>query len=307
LIQRMLAETVTLLAESPGRHRTLLLATGRDFAPQSAALSQVLAGLGSAPWIQQVDTGSLLDPATTSTPVHSAGQNSAGEAAASGAGATTPSPLTPSALDRVQAGYDDVRGLTSVLSATPTSAIVPEPSTLDTLLSTRWRFDRSAWQSLFDDVTQRLRTLTTGVTVVPSTINFFAEHGIMQVTVVNRLDVEVHDIHLVLDAQGRPPRLRITQEPPPLTIRPGSRTTVKVQVEAIAAGVVPVSAHLETPENTRLGTDATVRVRVQPTNGWIMLALGGLTGVIFLAGLYRALRAGRPRLTSEALKEIDRE
>ena len=301
--QRALAETVALLAESPGRRRAVLLAADRGFDPDPTALSSLLAGLRSAPWIQRVGTGELLDPRTSST---TADLSEIPRADPSGAQPPA-SPLTSTALERTQSAYADVRGLTSVLSATPTSAIVPDSGTLDALVSSRWRGRTSAWQELFTDVSQRLHTLTTGVTVVPSTINFFAEHGIMQVTVVNQLDVEVHDIHLVLDPQGRPPRLRVTKEPPPLTIRPGSRTTVRVQVEAIAAGVVPVSAHLATPENTRLGTDATVRVRVQPTNGWVMLALGGLAGVVFLAGLYRALRAGRPRLSSEDLKEIDRE
>lgn len=305
LAARTLAETVALLGESPGRRRTVLLAADRGFDPDPRALSQVLGALRAAPWITRVGTGQFLDPQAASSTVELAetprGNDPAGES-------TPPSsPLTTGALERTESGYADVRGLASVLSATPTSAIVPDPGTLDSLVSARWRGHTSAWQELFGDVTQRLRTLTTGVTVVPSTINFFAEHGIMQVTVVNQLDVEVHDVHLVLDPQGRPSRLRVTKEPAPLTIRPGSRTTVRVQVEAIAAGVVPVSAYLATPENTRLGTDATVRVRVQPTNGWVMLALGGLAGVVFIAGLYRALRAGRPRVTSQALKEIDRE
>ena len=127
------------------------------------------------------------------------------------------------------------------------------------------------------------------------------------VTVVNRLDVDVRNVRVVFEPEGRPPRLRVVAEPAPLTIRAGSRTTVRVQVEAIAAGVVPVSTHLATPANTRLGSDATVRVRVQPTNGWLMLGLGGLAGVVFIAGLFRALRVGRPRVPTEDLKEIDHE
>ncbi len=320
--QQMLAESVTLLNESPGRRRPVLLAAGRDLDPESPALTQVLTGLRSAPWIHMVSTGELLDPqvfppANTPGPMGSSEFSVSSDPDSRGSGVDGPSaadirgtrysPLTTAALMAVEEGYRDVRGLNRVLSATSTSAPVPDPHTFDALLSSRWRADPASWRQLYDNVEQRLKVLTTGVTVVPSTINFFAEHGIMQVTVVNRLDVEVHDIHLVLDPQGRPPRLRVIQEPPTLTIRPGSRTTVRIQVEAVAAGVVPVSAHLATPENTRLGTDATVSVRVQPTNGWIMLALGGLTGVVFLAGLYRALRAGRPRVTSEALKEIDRE
>ena len=38
-----------------------------------------------------------------------------------------------------------------------------------------------------------------------------------------------------------------------------------------------------------------------------MLGLGGLAGVVFIAGLFRALRVGRPRVPTEDLKEIDHE
>jgi uncharacterized protein DUF6049 len=115
----------------------------------------------------------------------------------------------------------------------------------------------------------------------------------------------VNDITLRLNPDDRVSRLRILEQPAALRIRAGSRTTVRVPVEAIAAGLVPVSTRLQTPAGTTLGTDGTVRVQVQPTNGWVVLALGGVALVVFLAGLYRALRAGRPRITSSELKEID--
>ena len=300
LTLQMLAESVTLLAESPGRTRQVVIAAGRDFDPDPAAVQGVLGALAGTPWIQLGSSQALVDPAGTRVSVDLP------RAGAADPLSPGPSPVTTSVVARLERQQDEVAGLASVLSATPDSGVVPDADTVDALASSRWRFAPGVWTHLDTIVTDRIHTLTTGVSVVPSTINFFADHGVLQVTVVNRLDVEVHDVHVVFAPQGRPPRLRVTSEPAPLTIRPGSRTTVRVQVEAVAAGVVPVSTHLATPQNTRLGTDATVRVRVQPTNGWLMLALGGLAGVVFLAGLYRALRAGRPRVSTENLKELDR-
>ncbi len=294
---RMLAESVALLAESPGRQRHVIIAAGRDFDPDPATTEGLLTALAGTPWVHLVDGRRLTDPATTRI-----------EAGVPGSDARDPlspgpSPVTAAALARMRSDLRDVVGLAGVLSATPSSGIVPDTSTMDALTSSRWRWAPSLWRSLDSEIAARVETLTTGVSVVPSTINFFAEHGILQVTVVNELDVEVHDVRVVFEPQGRPPRLRVTSTPEPLTIRPGSRTTVRVQVEAVAAGVVTVATHLATPTNTRLGTDATVRVRVQPTNGWLMLALGGLAGVVFLAGLYRAVRAGGPRVSRQNLKE----
>ena len=218
-----------------------------------------------------------------------------------------PSPLTQEVVRRLGETRREIAGMSRVLTPTSTSRLVPDLATVEALFSTRWRGASADWASTDAAVHARMKTLTTGVSVVPSTINFFADHGSLQVTVVNNLDVDVHDVRLVLTSPARPPRLRIVQEPSPLTIRARSRTTVRVRVEAVAAGLVPVSAHLATPADTRLGSDATVRVRVQPTNGWVMLAIGSLVGVVFVAGLYRALRAGSPRVSSEDLKEIDLE
>lgn len=299
LTLQVLAESVTLLAESPGRTRQVVIAASRDFDPDPAAVQGVLGALAGTPWIRLDHRQALVEPASTRTAVDAA------RAGAEDPLNPGPSPVTTAAVARLELQQQEVAGLASVLSATPESGVVPDADTVDALASSRWRFAPDVWRRLDTIVTDRIDTLTTGVSVVPSTINFFADHGVLQVTVVNHLDVEVHDVHVVFEPQGRPPRLRVTSEPAPLTIRPGSRTTVRVQVEAVAAGVVPVSTHLATPQNTRLGTDATVRVRVQPTNGWLMLALGGLAGVVFLAGLYRALRAGRPRVPTENLKELD--
>ncbi|GMA41825.1 hypothetical protein [Mobilicoccus caccae] len=46
-------------------------------------------------------------------------------------------------------------------------------------------------------------------------------------------------------------------------------------------------------------------VRVQPTNGWILLAAGGVVGLVFLFGLFRAIRMGERRVADSDLRGLD--
>jgi len=132
-------------------------------------------------------------------------------------------------------------------------------------------------------------------------VNFFADRGVLQVTVVNDLAVPVHDVHLTLTPAQ--PRLLIEQQPGPLKIGAKSRTNVPLDVTAIAAGLVPIEAVLTTPNGTPLGQNARVDVRVQPTSTWIYWVLGGLAGVVLVLGTYRSLRRGSTRASRPAAQE----
>lgn len=300
--QRFLADSLALLAEAPGRSRTVLVAAPRRFAPDAGALGSLLTTLnspGGVPWVDLVSTDELI-AASTSPQAPQAVPRTPQSAS------VPVSPLQPAAISRLISTGQHIAGISSVLSATDTSGRIPRASTIQSLASARWRGQVAAFEATNTAVQERVDTLATGVTVLPSTVNFLADHGVLQVTVVNNLDVAVHNVRLVLDPQGRPPRLRVT-EPQPLSIAPGSRTTVRVSVDAVAAGVVPVSTYLTTATGTRLGADAMVNVRVQPTGGWVVAVGGVLVGVTFLVGLYRTFRRGRPRVTEAELEGIDLE
>jgi hypothetical protein len=124
-------------------------------------------------------------------------------------------------------------------------------------------------------------------------VNFFADRGVMQVTVVNDLEVPIHDVRLTL-TPGQP-RLRIDSQPGLLRIGAKARATVPLRVTSIAAGLVNVDALLTTPNGTALGQDTSVKVRVQPPATWIYWGLGGLAGVILVLGTQRSLRRGSTR------------
>jgi len=169
------------------------------------------------------------------------------------------------------------------------------------LLSVRWR-GHAQGVAAVDAATQAaITSVSRGVRVAPSSVNFFADQGVLTITIINDLAVPVHDVHLTL-TPGQP-RLRIEQQAGPLRIGAKSRTNVRFDVTAIAAGVVPIDAVLTTPNGTPLGQNASVQVRVQPTSTWIYWVLGGLAGVILVLGVYRSLRRGtrasRPARTGD--------
>ncbi|GAB48851.1 hypothetical protein MOPEL_083_00560 [Mobilicoccus pelagius NBRC 104925] len=289
--QRLLADSVALLGESPGVARSVLLLPDRPLDPDPAALTAALRALRGAPWIAPVDADALLTAPTSPTPVVDATTPPTGPA----------SPLVTENLTAVRTLADRIDRLRPSFGE---GTFLPADAG-EVLLSTRWRGEQGPWSETRTSLQQRVEHLSHGVRVVPSAINFFAEHGALQITVVNDLDTEVRDVRLHTDVQGRPPRLVVHSPPQTLTIRPHSRATVRLDTEAVAAGVVPVTVSLRTTAGAPLGEDATVRVRVQPTNGWLLLAAGGVVGIVFVLGLFRAIRAGERRVAASELEGLD--
>ena len=312
LVQRFLAETLTILQESPGTARHVLLAAPRWVNPDQDSLKRLLGAVASTPWVNLVPTTQLLTDtafqgAAIAVPQPSAVVDDENPLASIGVAAeSAASPLDGERVGQVARDLTRVGTIAEILP--PGSTLGQDVARTDrALLSTRWRGSPGRWQQMRGTVDDRVATATGGVSVSPSQVNFFAETGTLQVTVVNELDAEVHDVHLRLVPEGRVSRLRITeQQPLVLTIRPRSRATVKVAVEAIAPGVAPVRAELTTPSGARLNSERTVLdIHVQPMNGWLALAAGAVLGAVFLVGLLRAIRRNSPRVSAEELKEID--
>ncbi|WP_162873079.1 DUF6049 family protein [Austwickia chelonae] len=307
LIQRFLAETMAILQESPGRARRVLAVAPRNFDPDSGTLANLMKTVSGTPWVRPVDSTSLI---TAAGEPDAATANSSADAKSAAGVPSDPlkvgsSPLNRQQLSEVQDDLRRLEGLAAVLPPGAAGPAVAHKVNLS-LLSTRWRGAVDAWREAKRVTGDRVNQLIGGVSVAPTQVNFFAESGTLQVTVVNTLDSEVREVRLRLVPQGRSPRLRVPREPYLLTIAARSRAVVKVPAEAVAAGPAVVSAEVSSPSGTRLGAqDTTLTIQVQPTNGWLILALGGAAGAVFLVGLLRTIRRNRPRLSAEDLKEID--
>jgi len=301
-IQRFLADSMALLGERPGTaNRSVLVAEPRTFAGDPAVLQSLFAAVAKAPWLVPVSTDQLLAASKKLAPeVTGTGTNGSTSASAT----STPKPSTPDLLSpgtsplssqrlaRMPGMLSTIDGVASILGDGPlftstwTDAQVQE-------LSARWR-DHPHGLTVIDAATRSaIATVSNGVKVVPSSVNFFADRGVVQVTVQNDLDVPIHDVHLTLTPAQ--PRLRIERQPAPLKIGAKSRANVHVEVTSIAAGLVKVDAVLTTQNGTPLGQDSKVTIRVQPPAAWIYWVLGGLAGIVLVLGTLRSLRRGSTR------------
>ena len=294
-VQQFLAETLTLMKESPGRERSVLVTAPRTFAGDRGVLASLFGAVDDAPWLAPTPSSRLLyaavdaerEPAPDTT-------ESAGEAEPP---ATMRSPLTTARLDQIVRTKRDVDGIASILTgATATQFASTWTEAQDELVSNRWRGRPAAWNRLARLAPAAVRTKAAGVRVLvaPGTVKFLAEDGILQFIVVNDLDETVDGVRLRLTSDSR--RLRIDDQPGPLRIGPGSRTTVKVRVTAVAPGLVPISADLSSANGTQLGRAAQVKVEVRPISVTVFWALGGVFALILVVGIYRSLRRpGRPK------------
>ena len=310
--QLFLADSLALLGERPGtRNRSVLVAAPRTFAGDPSVLGSFFAAIAKAPWLTPTTTDQLLAAAGTASPdVPPVGTSVT-------ASPPTPSPTTPSPTrDPLSPGTSPLNQARLQAIARTTLAIDGVASIRDDtqsfrarwtdaqeqVLSSRWRGHGRGVTVINAATKAAIQSVSSGVRVVPSSVNFFADRGVLQVTVVNDLAVPVHDVHLTLNP-GQP-RLRIDQQAGPLRIGANSRTNVKLNVTAIAAGLVPIEAALTTSNGTPLGQNARVNVRVQPTSTWIYWVLVGLASVILVLGVYRSLRRGTTRASRPAAQRI---
>jgi len=313
-IQRFLADSMALLGERPGTpNRSVLVAEPRTFAGDPTVLRSLFAAVAKAPWLIPTTTEQLLAASevapevpsqgatgtsgiTTSSPTSTAATPTAADLLSPGISPLTSDQLAtiPDTLSTIS-GIDSILGDGHLFASTWTDAQTQE-------LSVRWRNHPGGLTAIDAATRSAINTVSSSVRVSPSgSVNFFADRGVMQVTVVNDLAVPIHDVRLTMTPAQ--PRLRVEPQPGPLRIGAKARANVPLQVTAIAAGLVDVKAALTTPNGTPLGQNASVTVRVQPPATWIYWVLGALAGVVLVLGTLRSLRRGSTRASRPDAQE----
>jgi hypothetical protein len=288
-IQRYLAETLVLLGERAGTSRSVLVTAPRTYDPDGAALATFLAATSSAPWLEPVDAASLLSDSGADQAVEQASP------ATPVAPAAPPAVLTARRLAQMAEQRDTLLSVSSVLrDGAEFERTYRE--VLDELASTRWRYQPGSWATLSASVARDIRAATSAIRVVPrtSTINLLAETGTLRITVENGLDYTVQDIRLRVVPDN--PRIRVVEQPGPVTIGPLSRTNVPVEVAAVAAGPAQIRAYLTTADGTQIGSPATIPMAANPLDGAIYWVGGILVGLVLLAGVVRAVLKGTSRV-----------
>lgn len=287
--QRYLAETLVLLGERAGTARSVLVTAPRSYDPDPAALASFLAATSSAPWLHPVPAASLLaDDGTDRAQPQTA-------ASATLPPGVPPPVLTARRLAQLAHQRDTLLSVSSVLRDGQEFERTYR-EVLDELASARWRYQPKAWPVLAGSVAADVRAATSAIRVVPrtSTINLLAENGTLRITVENGLDYTVENIRLRLLPDN--PRVRVVEQPAPVSIGPSSRTNVPVDVAAVAAGKAQIRAFLTTADGTVIGSSAIIPVTANPLDSTIYWVGGVLVGLVLVAGVIRAVRKGTSRV-----------
>lgn len=274
-VQLLLAHSLVRYQRQPSAPGAVVLSPPRGASVQAATVESLTTALDQAPWLEQVAASDLLEDVV---PVRLTGTPPA-----------EPPADSPISLARV-AQIETVRAtLADLADIIPQGGAAEQwDPVLNGLYSTRWRGRAQEWLVPLTEMESQVTTITGGVRINPTEVNFLAQEGLIQITVVNELPVAVQDLQLGLEPGNG--RLRIIEAPEAITIGPTSRATVQFRAEAVAAGEVPVRATLSTPSGLTVGEAQDLGIQVRPTGIWIYWVLGGLAGVILILGLARALR-----------------
>ena len=296
--QQVLAHTLGSYLESTGEGRGLVIAPPRDTATSPEVLRQLSEAWGEATWLSPVSADAMVASAAESDPVAVTDETPEPAADILGTAAShlevADSPVDSSRARGLLGVSDDLQSLRQVLSDTgPLRSWEP---VIDSLWASRWREDPEGWAQIWGGVRTDVRATTEGIHVTPSTVNFLADRGDINVTLVNDLAVGVEDVVLELEASNG--RLQVVRQPDPVSIGAGSRATVSFEARAITRGETVLTARVATPDGTELGSQTPLDVRVQPTGTWLYWVLGGLAGLVLVLGLVRAVRRGQPRVAT---------
>lgn len=286
--QRLLADSLALLAEFPGTRRGVLLALPRTLDTTPDALRVSVGALLDAPWVQATDLDTLIAQAPAGSGIP---QQAPAELNLPNDIPTDPSlrrtALTPARVTLIQRGLNSLAG--------PAQIRADGPQYWDfwtwterQVLSSRWRADRVALRPVIDAIRDAGTQARDAVAVQPGRINFFADSGQLQITIANSLDVPVENV--VVRLRSLVPSFRIAADPEPVTIGAGARATVRVEATALAAATVPIRVSLYSRQGEHIGVDNTLQVRAYPTGSWFYWVIGGLAALLLVAGRWRTRR-----------------
>ncbi len=304
--QQLVADSATLLDERPGTDRGVLIAVPRSTDPGPGGLATVISTAAAVPWLAPGGLPGLLADAEAAVPAGT------GEEAVP---STRPTPssgpvtglsgapvLTGRRAARIARDREAVAATGSIRDDGP-AFVQRWTEVAAQLTSVRWRAARADWRTLAGELHDTATAASNAVEVSAGTINFFAESGRLQLTVVNHLDVGVHDLTVELTPEN--PRLRLDTLAKSVRLGPGGRGTVTVEATALAAGEVPVTARLVSSAGVEIGAPATLSVRVSPTGDWVYWAVGVVAALLLVLGVWRTLRSGRRTPTPAATPAED--
>ena len=287
--QQLVAETAAVLGERPGTPRTVVIVPDRGSTPSATAWQELRDSADDIPWLGGGDLRSTLDHArdaeASQTP------RTRGQIADATRPAATPGPML--AESRAQRLLRDARSMATFASVRSdgTGWRSQMQTSLQQLTSTRWWGHGYGFIRMHDEIEREVTLARDDLVVSSGDVNFFADTGRLQITVVNNTDVQLSNLAVRLTPGNH--SLRIDEQPEPVTIGPGGRQTVTVQASALAAGQVPVDVAVTTPGGREIAAPASLQVKVRPTGDSIYWVIGGAAALLLAAGTWRTVRGGR--------------
>ena len=292
-LQRFAAVTTLIAAERPDTSRTVLAIPGRRHKPDARYVDALLTYAAASPWVELASL--TLDRPAPLTGVPRA-------------------PLSyPPAQRRRELALDylaDVADLRDMLSGF--AGVLAGRSNAGTTEMSQaiLRTESSAWRSrLADGVALREATARhlgerIGKVYIAerNLVTLTSRRGRFPITVVNDLDVPVEvglqltsenaPRMLLADPDGDESRARRQVQVDLPTIGPRRKVTVEVPAQARVNGIVPVQAHLLTPDGATYGEVRSIKVRATDYGRIANVLTGGALVVLFgTVGLRLARRA----------------
>ncbi len=292
--QRFLAETAMIAAQAPNLRRTVVVTPPGRWSPGTALASRLLSDTVSAPWLRPAYLDSLA-PVPTPQGIPAPGRASLPSNRVGGG-------LTARYLQRVQ----DLSANAQLIESIRTRPTGSYRFAIARLESSAWRgsgkpqgLDLLAQADAYIDGQEHM------VAIIPSSeVTLGGSRGSVPVSIGNKMPVA---IQLRLQAtvpatRGLTASVRLTIRPKQaqlVTIGPGQKQTVRLQVHAYSAGVTTIRLRLLTPQGVPFpGSDRTLKVRATAFGTLalviVVVALVVLVITFVARVLRRGLREGRP-------------
>lgn len=246
--QRFLAETalVAQTLDSPDR-RLVAAPSSVRWRGKASLLAPLLKATRSAPWLEPVSLGELLDEPAPSTSRRRGGYGEKAREAE----------LGKQYIATIARTTAELGVFTSVID-NPTGITEPYSEALLRAESSGWRTQPETGAMLLDSIRTQLTEQTDRVRVLSEgTITFSGDSGKVPVTIANDLD---RSVTVGLALRGRP-MLRLDSAPlEGIEIEAGKMASVEVDARVIGGDPLSVGVQLLSPEGEDYGTPATITV-----------------------------------------------
>lgn len=268
--QRFLAETAMITGEAPQNPRTIVITPPRRWAPSAEFAKAVLGYTSKVPWLRSVP----LSDAENSRP---SGRTFQPEKGSSG--------LSKKYLGQVRELGERIDHFTSIF----------QPATSDFTLgipraeSSAWNGQSSRGKSLRRTLELQLDRSTGKIKVLNDDIRMAGRSGSTPITISNGLDHGTVVVTLHAYSQNRT-RLRVNAVDRTLTLEPGHKDQVTLDMRAYANGTAYVNLELLAPDGVAFGGAHVLRVNATGYGRTALLIMGVSLAVLFVGVAIQVVR-----------------